>query len=217
MKHLLNQPEAREAHERGDVLGRALIVEFLGHRVQLDTIDAPDRHDRAVHCQHHALHGRHALIRRLQAQHIQLSRLGERHRAVAQAIASGAEINSGAIQLQQVARVADPATGDHCGDVGDTKQLCRLPVGAGVARLTDPHTDGDLGVGHTLQQVLHVGTADHRSAGIELQDQRLRAVVFAASDGVFDGLNGNGIEQAGDLQHVDGGKIGGCASTCRLG
>ena len=213
MEHLLDQPEAGEADEGGEVFCLALIVEFFGDRVQLDPIDAADRHDGAVHRQHHALHGGHALIGGVQPQHVELAGLGERHRAVAQQVGAGTQVDRGALQRQQFTRVPNATAGDHCGHVGHTKKLCRLTVRTGVARLANPHTDGDFRIGDALQQLSHVSRADHRTASVELQDQRLRTVLLAAGDGVLDGLHRHGVEQARDLEHIDGRQIGSARLT----
>lgn len=199
VEHLLDQAEAREPNQRGHVLGLALVVELLGHGVEHHTGDTAHFHHSAIHGEHHALHRRDALIRRVEPQHTEFASIGERHRAVAQPIGAGSQIHRRTLQRQQLAGVADAAAGNHGGDVGDAEQLSRRAVRPGIARLPHPDPDGDLCIGHRLQQVGHLGGADHRTARVELQDEGLGTCRLAASDGVLDGLHGDGVEQARHL------------------
>ena len=51
---------------------------------------------------------------------------------------------------------------------------------------------------------LDLVVADHRAAGVDLQDQGLGAVGLGAVDGRVDRVDDDRIDESADLQHVDG-------------
>jgi hypothetical protein len=209
VEDLVDQPEAREAHQRGHVLGVAVVVQFLGDRVERDLGAAHVDHG-AVHGQHHALHGGHALVGGVEPEHLEAAGLRERHGAVAELVGGDTQVDGGpTLEGEQRPGEADAATGHHGGDICHAEQLRRRAVGAGVAGLAHPHPDGHLRVGHRLQELGHLGVADHRATRVELEDQRLGTVGLAIGDGVLDGLHRDRVEQAGDLQDVDRGQLSG--------
>ena len=91
-------------------------------------------------------------------------------------------------------------------DVGDGQQLRRRAVEA-CTRWPDPDGDRQRGVGHPLEQRLDLLAPDDRTAAVDLQDECLCSVGFRALDRLVDRVDHDRIEQAADLQHVDGSEL----------
>ena len=119
------------------------------------------------------------------------------------AVLGGAEVDRGAARAERDADVADPRPGRHAGHVGDGQQLGRRAVEAGP-RWPDPDGDRQRGVVDALEQGLHLVAPDDGTARVDLQHEGLGAVGVRAGDGLVDGVDRDGVEQAADLQHVDG-------------
>ncbi len=94
------------------------------------------------------------------------------------------------------------------------------PVEAGAAR-PDPDADRNRGRGDSDEQVLDDVVVDDGSVAVDLEDQRLRAVVDGPVDRAVDGVDEDRIDEAADLQHVDatdgdGGLVDGVGSVLSL-
>ena len=201
VEHLLEQAEPAEAHERGHVLGLAVVAELLGDGVEHRAV--VELH--AVHRQHHAAHRGHALVGGVELQHAGLAGLGERHGVVLQLIGRRAEVDRRRRRAASSATgVADAAAGHHRGDVGDAEQLRRHAVGTGAAGRARPRCRWRPGRRPRVCSRPRIVVVGHDGAlGVHLQDERLRAVVGGAVDGVRHRLHLHLVEQARHLQHVD--------------
>ena len=112
--------------------------------------------------------------------------------------------------------MADPRAGRHAGDVGDGEQLGRRAVQAGAGR-PDPHGDRERRRVDALEQRLHLVATDDGAARVDLQHQRLGAVVGRPLDGVVDRPDDDRVEQPADLQHVDRSPATGSAAVLGAG
>ncbi|MEJ7720175.1 MAG: hypothetical protein WKF58_06870 [Ilumatobacteraceae bacterium] len=110
------------------------------------------------------------------------------------------------------ADLADPRSRRHARDVGDGEQLRWRAVEAGAGR-PDPDRDGHRRVGDVLEQLLHRVAPDHGAATVDLEDQRLRAVLVGAADGVADLGDEDLVHQPAHLLHVDGRDVSGAWPT----
>ena len=115
----------------------------------------------------------------------------------------GAEVHADPVRAQRHSDVADPRAGRHAGDVGHGQQLSRSAVEARAGR-SDPHRDRDRRLRDALQQLLDLVTADDGAARVDLQDERLRALLVGAGDRLVDGVDHDRVDQSADLQHIDG-------------
>ena len=106
-------------------------------------------------------------------------------------------------ELERRTGEPDPGAGRHAGDVGDGEELGRRAVQACGARRPDPDADRQRRVGDPLQQLGHHVVADDGAPRVDLQHQRLRALLVGPLDRVVDLVDDDVVEQPADLQHVD--------------
>ena len=163
----------------------------------------------AVHGEHHVANRRHSLIGGVELQRSGGASLVEAHRSVDQLIGRRAEADRVPVDDQGRADVADAAAADHRGDVGDGHQLRRQAVGTRRARRPDPDTDRHRWRRRRCYWASAVIIVRHNGAAAgQLQNQGLRAIGFAALDGFDDRADDDLVEDARDLQHVDGSQLG---------
>jgi len=72
------------------------------------------------------------------------------------------------------------------------------------ARRPDPNRHGNVGCGNVLEQFRHALARNDRTAGVHLQDQRLRAGLGRSIERLFDCINLDLVEETADFLHVDG-------------
>ncbi len=117
-------------------------------------------------------------------------------------IGSRSEVDPYTVGAQWHTGVTDSRPRRHPRDVGHGEQLGRSAVQAGAGR-PHPHGDRERRRLDALEQRLHVVAADHGAARVDLQDQRLRAVIDRPLDGLVDRPDDDRVEEPADLQHID--------------
>ena len=117
--------------------------------------------------------------------------------------------------VERIAEVADATARRDARDTRNEQELPAALVRAGTAR-PDPDRDRHLGRRDVVEQGSHLVVVDDGLLAVELDDERLDLLALRAVDRVLDEVGLDGVEQAGDFDHVDRRDLWGILRACRM-